>query len=667
MIVVLAEKPSVAREIASVVGATARCDGFLEGNGYRVTWAIGHLVGLPQPADIEPAWARWDRATLPMLPKKFPLTILESGKRQYRVVERLLRDHETQSLIAATDAGREGELIFRYIYERAGCTKPWQRLWLSSMTVQAIRNAFARLEPGSRYDDLAAAARARSEADWLVGMNLSRAYTLTSGKLYSVGRVQTPTLAMIVERDERIRRFVPEPYLEVSATFESDRGVYRGTYFEPPTEGLRDASGRLRPFQAERTRLPADPAGAEAIAAAARSGVAAVAELERSVKRAPPPQLYDLSELQRDANRIYGLSAQHTLDAAQALYEKHKALSYPRTDSHYLSTAVAATLPEIIGAVSPLYTGLVAAGSGAQLGKRWIDDSKVRDHHALIPTSHRPSSLPPNTPESRIYDLVCRRLLMAWHPELEQAVTRVVTRIDAQRRVNGLFFATQGTEVVAPGWTVLQRRPRPQQAPSVEESGSAKVPAGLAPGAPQRVVDASVVRKQTQPPKVHTEATLLSAMETAGRQVTDESVREAMRETGLGTPATRAATIETLLGRGYLQRAGKALTSTELGRALVQAVHPLVRSPEMTGRWEQRLARMERGEDKLEPFLQDIMRYVQDVVAAEASKPVMLSIPRSTPRPSTSSPRRRGRRSSRASGSTSHGARHEDRKRGESR
>jgi DNA topoisomerase III len=622
MIVVLAEKPSVARDIASVLGAHARHEGYLEGNGYRVTWAMGHLVGLAEPDAINPEWKRWSRAALPMLPERFPLIPLPSGRAQLRVVTRLLRDPSVASVIAATDAGREGELIFRYIYELTRCRKPWQRLWLSSLTPSAIRSALAGLSPGSRYDGLASAARARSQADWLVGMNLSRAYTLTSGTLFSVGRVQTPTLAMIVARDREIAEFVPEAYLEVEATFEHARGSYRGTYYPAPPNVLLDERGRLRAFRPLLARLPADGVLAEQVASRVRTGSARVAHVDRSLRSTPAPQLFDLTELQRRANQLYGFSAQKTLDAAQTLYERYKALSYPRTDSRHLSTEVAATLPEIVSSLAPHYPGLVAADSGKRpLGKRFVDDSKVGDHHALIPTTAVPAALPAGSAEARIYDLVCRRLLMAWHDDMIEAVTRVVTEVRTAERAPDLF-ATQGVALEQAGWSVLERA-RP-----ADPNAKPKLPPGIARGDTPAVRGVVVHRKQTQPPKPHTEATLLGAMETAGRQLEDRALIEAMRESGLGTPATRAATIETLLSRGYIVREAKSLLSTPLGRALIAAVHPLVRSPEMTGRWEQRLRRMERGQDQLAAFMQDIEGYVREVVAAEAEKP---AAPRARP------------------------------------
>ena len=631
MIVVLAEKPAVARELAAVLGANQRREGYLEGGGYRVTWALGHLVRLAEPAEIDAAWKAWSRKTLPMLPEVFPLTPVAASRAQYRVVEKLLRDRETQELIAATDAGREGELIFRYVYERARCRKPWRRLWLSALTPAAIRSAFAQLVPGSRYDGLAAAARARSRADWLVGMNLSRAYTLCSGELFSVGRVQTPTLAMVVERDRQIREFVPEPYLEVEATFESARGPYRGTYYAPPEAGLCDERGRLRAFQPLRARLPADGELAQRIAVRARTGRASILALDRSLRRTPPPQLYDLTDLQRHANQLYSYSAQRTLDAAQALYEA-QLLSYPRTDSRYLPRSVAESLPEIVAAIAPRYPGLLAAGSGERpLGARFVNDAKVSDHHAILPTAK--AGKPRGEVESRIYDLVCRRLLAAWHADLVEAVTRVVTEVRSEAARD--LFATQGVAVESQGYRVLD--PLPSRA---QPSSKLPIPAGLSIGEAVRVAGVVVHRKQTQPPKPFNEAMLLGAMETAGKQLDDAALKEAMREAGLGTPATRASILETLLARGYLRREGKTLRATETGNALIAAVHPLVKSPEMTGRWEQRLAKMERGEEAFERFMRDIAAYVTEVVGDCAEQP---QAPRKA-RPQKSYRRKRARK-----------------------
>jgi DNA topoisomerase-3 len=617
VILVLAEKPSVARDLAAVLGAHSRREGYFEGAGYRVTWAIGHLVGLAEPHEIEARWRTWSRASLPMLPHTFPLVVLEQGRAQYRIVERLLRARDTASVVAATDAGREGELIFRYIYERAGCKKPWQRLWVSSLTEPAIRAALAKLQPGRRYDGLADAAKARSRADWLVGMNLSRAYTLAQGTLCSVGRVQTPTLAMVVERDRQIREFVPQHYCEVEAEFEAPAGRYRGTYHRITPDALRAARGKLRAISLELARLPSDGQEAEQIARRARAGRAHVVAVEDQTRRTPPPLLYDLTELQRHANRLFGFTAKHTLDVAQTLYEKHKLLSYPRTDSRHLSAEVAVQLPEIVGAIAPRYPGLVAPGSSErQLSRRFVDSSKVSDHHAIIPTALAPR-LVAGSAEARLYDLVCRRVLMAWHADLIEALTTVVTAIEASADDAPDFFLSRGTARAAAGWTVLElRATRPQ--PSAAEPD---IPPGLRETGSVGVLAARVERRQTQPPRPFSEATLLTAMESAGRSLSDRELIAAMGNAGLGTPATRAAILETLLARGYLLRAGKNLQSTPAGEALIATVHERVKSAEMTGSWELRLHRMERGEEGFDAFMREIEAYVSEVVSAVGELP----------------------------------------------
>jgi DNA topoisomerase III len=618
VIVVLAEKPSVARDLAAVLGAHVRREGYFEGAGYRVTWAIGHLVGLAEPHEIQASWRTWSRASLPMLPQTFPLVVLDHGRAQYRIVERLLRARDTASVVAATDAGREGELIFRYIYERSGCTKPWQRLWVSALTEPAIRAAFAKLQPGRTYDGLADAAKARSRADWLVGMNLSRAYTLAQGTLCSVGRVQTPTLAMVVARDRQIRDFVPEHYCEVEAEFEAKAGRYRGTYHRIALEGVRSARGTLRSISAELARLPIAGEEAEAIAQRAREGRAQVVAVERQTRRTPAPLLYDLTELQRHANRLFGFTAKRTLDVAQTLYEKHKLLSYPRTDSRHLSEETAAQLPEIVRAIAPRYPGLIAAGSQErQLSRRFIDASKVRDHHALIPTALT-ARLPAGSDEARIYDLVCRRLLMAWHPDLVEALATVITAIEPGAAAGSPdMFVSRGTSREAAGWTVLELRSARPQPTAAEPS----IPAGLKQEDAVVVVGARLERRHTQPPRAFTEGTLLTAMEAAGRSLSDRALIDAMRDSGLGTPATRAATLETLLARTYLTRTGKNIESTAAGEALIDAVHERVKSPAMTGSWELRLHRMERGEEGFDAFMREIEAYVGDVVNAVGALP----------------------------------------------
>ncbi|MBC7924482.1 MAG: RecQ family ATP-dependent DNA helicase, partial [Bryobacteraceae bacterium] len=375
-VAVVAEKPSVARDIAHVLNATKRGDGYLHGDGYVVTWAIGHLVALAQPHEMRPEWKSWRRDQLPMLPERWPLIVSEKTKDQYEVVRKILSSPRVDSVVCATDAGREGELIFRYIYEASGCTKPVQRLWISSLTPEAIRDGFAKLKDGAEYDALADAARGRSRADWLVGMNLSRAYTLACNEEFSVGRVQTPTLAILVERELAVRNFVPEDYRNVVATFSPRQGQqYDGTWFRPGIEPMDTAM-----------KLPSDGEEAGTIAGRVKTGSASIESIEAQTKRMSPPPLYDLTELQRHANRLYGFSATRTLEVAQALYEKHKLISYPRTDSRHLSGDVARTLPKIVRVIAPAYADSLAPGTGERpLSKRYVDDSKVSDHHAIIP------------------------------------------------------------------------------------------------------------------------------------------------------------------------------------------------------------------------------------------------------------------------------------------
>jgi len=614
-VAVVAEKPSVARDIARVLGAQTRGEGVLTGNGYVVTWAIGHLVALAAPHEIRAEWKRWSADSLPLIPEQWPLVVLPDTKGQYDVVARVLRDAKVDEVVAATDAGREGELIFRYLYEKAQCRKPVRRLWLSSLTPEAIRQAFSRLRPSRELDPLADAARGRSRADWLIGMNLSRAVTLTHGETLHVGRVQTPTLAMLVEREKAIRAFVPEDYREVVATFQADGGRYRGTWFRPPVA------------TAEAKRLPADGVEAQAIVARTSSGGGEVESARAETRRVPPPLLYDLTDLQRHANRLYGMSAKETLGAAQSLYEEKKLLSYPRTDSRHLSSEVAATLPAVVGAISGPLRGLLAEGTGARpLSKRFVDDAKVTDHHAIVPTVVPAEGATLSTAERRIYDLVCRRLLMAWHPDHVFAVTTVITRVTsggADATVDR--YHSSGTAVEQPGWKILEpTSSRPAKGPSGETdevSDAQTLPPGLAAGVSVLVVGAEAVAKRTRPPRRFTDATLLTAMETAGRTLDDRELAEAMKESGLGTPATRAEIIETLIRREYVGREGRHLCVTEKGIRLVDSVHPDVKSPALTGEWEAHLSRIARGQADLAGFMQRIEAHVRALVGAALAGP----------------------------------------------
>ncbi len=614
-VVVVAEKPSVARDIAEVVGARTRTQGWMHGNGYVVTWAIGHLVGLAQPHQVDPAWKAWRAESLPMLPDKWPLVVLEPTKDQFRTIKKLMADREVEYVICATDAGREGELIFRFIYEAARCRKPVRRLWISSLTAGAIKAGLLAMKDGRVYDSLAAAARGRAQADWLVGMNLSRAYTISQGDTFSVGRVQTPTLAMLVEREKEIRRFVPEAYFEVVGTFGAT--PYKGTWFK---------SGEAP--SSESKRLASDGQNARAIVdrvkRAIPGGVGIIESLTQEKRRMPAPLLYDLTELQRHANRLWGFSAQRTLELAQSLYESKKLISYPRTDSRHLTADVAATLPHVVQAIRGGYEAQMAQGTGTRaLGRRFVDDAGVTDHHAIIPTTTDPTGVSLDKDERRIYDLVCRRLLAAWHEEHILAVTTVITAVTTPQPTGPAEpstvsvvipvidrFHTVGTTVVQPGWKVLDFPARKKDGDDQEQS----LPACLAQGTRQPVRDVVMEEKQTRPPKRLNDATLLTAMETAGKSLDDKDLSRAMKDCGLGTPATRAAIIETLITREYLVRDGKSLQATDKGIRLIDAVHPDVKSPAMTGQWESRLHAIHRGESQLAPFMTEIETYVRQVV-----------------------------------------------------
>jgi len=611
-IVVVAEKPSVARDIAKVLGAGARRQGYIEGKGYRVTWALGHLVTLAQPHEIKPQWKRWRRDQLPMLPASWPLTVLERTRDQYEIVKTLMSGEDVEYVVEATDAGREGELIFRYIYDRCGCDRPVRRLWISSLTPDAIKKGFAGLADGAEYERLAAAARGRSQADWLVGMNLSRAYTLgtSDDELFSVGRVQTPTLSMLVDREVAIREFVPQKFIEVVATFqpEGSEATYPGTWFKGKGKGKTP------------TRLPPDGEEAGAVAERAQRGSASIEKVKREKKRHKAPLLYDLTELQRHANRLYGLSADKTLKLAQALYEKHKLISYPRTDSRHLSKDVAATLGNVVKAVAAPYRDLLAPGTGDKpLGKRFVDDKKVTDHHAIIPTTGSIQGKSLAREEKLIYDLVCRRLLAAWHPDHVTATTTVITRIDAPEGETWKpdRYRSSGTSVEDEGWKVME----PLAVVRKKEKGKKKkaeqlLPGGLSEGQPAKVLGTEQRPGETRPPRPFTEGTLLTAMETAGKALDDKELSDAMRERGLGTPATRASIIETLLHRKYIERQKKTLRATPKGERLIRQVHEEVKSPAMTGQWEHRLKLIEQGKDELDGFMEDIEAYVKRVVGS---------------------------------------------------
>lgn len=602
-ILVIAEKPSVARDLARVLGATGKRKGYISGERYDVSWAIGHLVEIAEPGMIDPSWRRWDLGALPMLPKEFPLVVREGASEQYAIVERLLRDPIYAEIVCATDAGREGELIFRDLIAKAGVKGVrLSRLFIRSLTDEAIERGFRSLKPLSEYDGLYHAAYGRSRADWLVGMNLSRFYSLRYDERLSVGRVQTPTLALLVEREQAIRAFVPEDYLELRVNFEAAEGGL-SSRLEAPKE-LAHPDG---PF----SRLPYDRALAESILERISRGEASIEKIERKRSKIPPRLLYDLAELQREANRAFGFTAKRTLDAAQSLYERYKRLSYPRTDSRHLSSDVAKTLPEIVAAIRAPYEAEILPETGSKkLGKRFVDDKKVSDHHAIIPTGRgRPP--PPGSDEARIEDLVNRRLLAAYQPDRVLALTRLTIRVlsdvDGEECVDRL--RSRGLIVEEEGFMRVERR-------SAAESREVLLPGGLKRGERLSFHSGLIEEKQTKPPQPFDEARLLTAMERAGEALEEEELSEAMKERGLGTPATRAAILETLIQRGYLERLGKTIRPTQRGEQLISLVDDAVKSARMTGEWEARLRSIERRNAPIDQFMIDIEAFIRDLIGA---------------------------------------------------
>jgi DNA topoisomerase-3 len=622
-VVVLAEKPSVARDIAAVLGANERRGGWLEGNGYQVTWAVGHLVGLAQPHQIDERWAAWRPELLPMLPKHFPLVPRDSGADQLKVVRRLFQARGVKEIVCATDAGREGELIFRWIYDIVECTRPVRRLWISSLTQDAIREGFRNLKPSAQYDALAAAARARAIVDWLTGMNFSRAYSLASGDSLNVGRVKTPTLAMVVARELAVTHFVPEPYREVQATFVTEVGEFKATY----VRGDFDKKGK--PIM--NAKLPAtageppDPlVAAELILARARAGAAVLKQVDEEKIAVRPPLLYDLTELQRDGNRLLGWTAAQVLEVAQDLYEKHKLLSYPRTDSRHLSQTVAETLGAIVSAVRGRYEQWLVAETGvAPLSRRFVDDSKVSDHHAIIPTGSPATHLAPESDAAKLYDLVCRRFLCAWQPDGIDATTKVDVAVSTAGMEDR--YQASGKAILRSGWRALDF------ASSKRAEKEPALPAGLRRGMAATVRDPRIASKETRPPEFFTDATLLSAMESAGASLEGE-LSAAMRDRGLGTPATRATTIEELVAKEYMRRQDKQLRATELGVSLVRRVHKHVASPAMTGDLEAKLRRIERGQGDPAQLLEEVSKFVQETTKEALANGVAPRKPRPTER-----------------------------------
>ncbi len=582
---VLAEKPSVGRELARVLGCKRGGEGYLEGDRYVVTWALGHLVTLADPDVYEKKWEKWEMEDLPMLPQTMKLVVIPQTGRQFRVVQGLMKRGDITELVIATDAGREGELVARWIMQKAGWKKPAKRLWISSQTDRAIREGFADLRPASQYDNLFRSAQARSEADWLIGLNVTRALTCRHNAQLSAGRVQTPTLALIAAREREIRSFVPKQFWGVRAKI----GGFSAAW--------RDKSNNTRTF---------DQALAEKIAASCQNAQATVTQVRKMRRMTPPPAAYDLTELQRDANRRFAYSAKETLNIMQSLYEQHKLLTYPRTDSRYISDDVVPTLPERLRAVmvedyKPLAQQIMR--DRPLKTKYLVDNAKVTDHHAIIPTEESPELWRLSGPERNIYDLVVRRFLAVLLPPCEYE------EVDLTLQIAGNTFTASGRVIQNAGWRAAYDRSF-----SLDEEQEVQTLPPVTQGQKLNVASVQVTNGKTPPPPRYTEATLLTAMEHPPTE--DKALKKILEETsGLGTPATRADIIEKLFSAFYIERRGKELVPTSKGLQLVELAPEELRSAALTARWEDRLARIAKGLERDTAFVDEMRAYATKLVA----------------------------------------------------
>lgn len=595
MIVCIAEKPSVARDIATILGATHRnVDrgiGYIEGNGYVVTWTFGHLCTLKEPHDYHPEWKAWSLSVLPMIPDRFGIKAIELDhyQRQLAVIERLVAQAEL--IINCGDAGQEGELIQRWVLQKVGCHVPVKRLWISSLTDEAIREGFQNLHDESDYLSLYQAGLARAIGDWLLGMNATRLYTLRYGQSgrkqpLSIGRVQTPTLALVVERQQAIEQFVPETYWELKTryretVFSADKGKYSDK--KKAEEALNSVLGK--PFE--------------------------ITEVKKKDGRESPPALFDLTSLQVTCNKKFGMSAEDTLTTIQSLYEK-KLTTYPRVDTTYLTEDLYPKVPAILRDLVTPYPTLVApllSGATIRKSKKVFDNAKVTDHHAIIPTGQRASGL--TTREAQVYDLIARHFIAAFYPDCKISTTSVEGKVERIR------FKTSGREVLEPGWRTVFAG-EVETPPESKDEGEKDSPDGAEASLPSFVIGETgshtpeLKEKQTQPPKYYTEATLLRAMETAGKFVEDESLREAMKENGIGRPSTRANIIETLYKRGYITKVKRSqLHATETGKQLISLInYELLKSAALTGQWEYKLRQIERRELEAKTFIDELKTMV---------------------------------------------------------
>lgn len=595
MIVCIAEKPSVAREIAAVLGATQKKDGYMEGKGYQVTWTFGHLCTLKEPHEYTAEWKSWNLNYLPMIPPRFGIKLIENDgyKKQFATIEKLFK--QADEIINCGDAGQEGELIQRWVMQKAGCTCPVRRLWISSLTSEAIREGFTKLKSQEEYNSLYEAGLLRAIGDWLLGMNATRLYTIKYGRnhqVFSIGRVQTPTLALIVNRQLEIEHFVPQTYWELKT-------VYRDTT-----------------FSATKGRFMVKEEG-EAFLEKVRNAPFQITDTSAKKGTEAPPRLFDLTSLQVEGNKKFAFSADHTLKLIQSLYEK-KLTTYPRVDTTYLSEDI---YPKIVPTLKGLrdYSALTAPVLAAKIpkSKKVFDNAKVTDHHAIIPTGVSPVNI--TADERKIYDLVTLRFIAAFYPDCHFSTTTVMGEVEE------VPFKVTGKQILDPGWRVVFEKEAKDAGTKNEENAEEEaadkhaeeehtLPVFVKGEQGPHVPD--LAEKQTQPPKPYTEATLLRAMETAGKLVENEDLRDALKENGIGRPSTRASIIETLFKRNYVRKERKNLIATSTGMELIQLIHEeLLKSAELTGLWEKKLRQVERKEYKSAQFLEELKKMVTEVVS----------------------------------------------------
>ncbi len=600
-ILVLAEKPSVGRDLAKVLGCNQGGSGCLRGNKYIVTWALGHLVTLADPEAYGDQYKTWSLETLPMLPKKMELVVIRETAKQFKIVKDLIKSPDVDELVIATDAGREGELVARWIIIKSGFSKPIKRLWISSQTDKAIKEGFGSLRPGSEYFNLFKSAECRAEADWLIGLNVTRALTCKHNAQLSAGRVQTPTLAMVVERENEIKRFIPKDYWAIQASVDGFNIQWKDK-----------ANGQTRLFNKQK---------AEELIAKLKGQTGEVTEVKKEAKQELPPLAYDLTELQRDANRKFGYSAKQTLGVMQKLYETHKIVTYPRTDSRHITDDIVPTLPERLKAVSigPYAEAARALmRTGIKATKRFVDNSKVSDHHAIIPTEQYVNLASLDKEERNIYDLIVKRFIAVLSPAFEYEQTTV--KVD----VKGELFTAKGKIVRSKGWKAVyesnaanSRQDEQEELPDVpDDDGPEQNLPDVKKGSKLKLNSIQMINGKTKPPARYTEATLLTAMEHPGKFIENNELRETVDKTGgLGTPATRADIIEKLFNSFYMERRGKEIHPTSKGIQLIDMAPKDLKSPELTAKWEQKLQLISKGKSDPSAFTNEMRDYASKLVS----------------------------------------------------